>query len=59
MAKVLAPCLELFWRLAAFFAELDKRIPKTVRIVMGQAGRLECVAKDCPDRSCVAPVFTD
>ena len=56
MAKILAPCLELFGRFADILAELDQRVSKAVRIEIWQTGANERFPKYLPNGRGIAPV---
>ena len=56
MSEVLAPCLELFRRLAGFLAELNKGVSKAVRIEIWQICGSEGITKYLAYWCCRAPV---
>ena len=56
MSEILAPRLELFWRLTDILAELDKCISEAVRVEIRQASLDEGFAEYRANRRCAAPV---
>jgi hypothetical protein len=57
MPQILAPRLELFRGLANILAELDKGIPKAMRVEIWQAGIGKSFAKDCSNGRGTTPMF--
>jgi hypothetical protein len=57
MSQILAPCLELLWRLANGFTEAGDGISETVRIEVGQTSIDKCITENCTSGSSRDPVF--
>jgi hypothetical protein len=58
MSKVLAPSLELFGRLANFFAQSRKRVAEAMRVEIGQACCFERLPEYPANGACVAPTLS-
>lgn len=57
MPKILAPCLELLWRLENGFTEAGEGISEIVRIEVGQTSIDKRITENCTNGSGPAPVF--
>jgi len=57
VAKVLAPGLEILRRAAQLLAEPSERLPKRMRVEVGEPGVFEGIAEDRADRRGRAPAF--
>jgi hypothetical protein len=57
VAEVLAPGFELLRCAAKLLAQLSERLPKAVRIEVGQTGTCEGILENLPYGTGTAPVF--